>query len=197
MPSNWERKSSLPWIPLRNWTPWWIKLKIPSDRLCYVWLLSPVYRSRVLRCWVQWKMIKILTKKKRWRWMGRSICSIGWEKGFWHVWWRGVNQIVMIFCIVLYYLRWYFCEDTQQDQKWFTFNFYALIKRINCLYVKSLKFLRLTFSDSRKFMFAKSFTSINSRKFMFTKRENFANFSIRESFCSRKFLPLKYLYVLF
>ena len=122
--------------------------------------------------------------------MDRLICSIGWEKFFW----QGVNQIVMIFCIVLYYLRWYFCEDTQKDHKWSTFNFYVFLKRINRLYIKSLKFLRLTFSDSLKFMLAKSFTSINlrkfmfakifnvaySRKFMFAKRENFANFSIRE-----------------
>ena len=201
MPSNWVRKSSL---PLRNWTPWWMKLKILPDRLCYVWLLSPVYRSRNFRCWVQWKTWKYW-RRRRWRWMGRSICSIGWEKCFWHVWWRGVDQIVMIFCIVLYYLRWYFCEDTQQDHRWFTFNFYALIKRINCFYVKSLKFLRLTFSDSWKFMLTKSFTSINSRKFMFAKlfdmahsrkfmfakNENFANFSIRESFCSRKFSSSK------
>ena len=32
----------------------------------------------------------------------------------------------------------------------------------------------------------------HSRKFMFAKRENFANFSIRESFCARNFLPVKY-----
>ena len=41
-------------------------------------------------------------------------------------------------------------------------------------------------------MLAKSFTSIDSRKFVFAKRENFVNFSFRESFCLRKFLPLKY-----
>ena len=45
--------------------------------------------------------------------------------------------------------------------------------------------------NSRKFMFAKFFDMAHSRKFMFAKNENFANFSIRESFCSRKFSSSK------
>ena len=94
MQSNWVGKSSLPSIPLRNWTPWWMKLKISPDRLCYVWLLSPVYWSRNLRCWFNGRWWKYW--RRRWRWMGRSICSIGWEKWFWHVWWRDVNQIVIV-----------------------------------------------------------------------------------------------------
>ena len=42
-------------------------------------------------------------------------------------------------------------------------------------------------------MFEKIFNMAHSRKFMFAKIENFANFSIRESFCLRMFLPLKYV----
>ena len=43
-----------------------------------------------------------------------------------------------------------------------------------------------------KIDFFENLKIINSRKFMFAKCKNFANFPTRESFCSRKFLRLKY-----
>ena len=49
-------------------------------------------------------------------------------------------------------------------------------------------------SNSRKFMLAKTFYKANSRKFMFAKCKNFANFPTRESFSSRKFLRLNYVW---
>ena len=57
----------------------------------------------------------------------------------------------------------------EKVNKLFTFNFYALIKRINCLYVRSLKFLRLLL------VIRESLCS-----------QNLLRASIRESLCSRK-----------
>ena len=43
----------------------------------------------------------------------------------------------------------------------------------------------------REFVFAKFFKYGSFAKVHVREKRNFANFSIRESFCSRKFLPLK------
>ena len=46
-------------------------------------------------------------------------------------------------------------------------------------------------------MFAKTFHKAHSWKFMFAKCKYFENFPTRESFCSRKFLHLKYMHKFF
>ena len=68
------------------------------------------------------------------------------------------------------------------------------ISRIFALFAKVYvaKFSEL--SHSRKFLFTKFSYECHSRKFMFAKCKNFAKKSVRESFCLRKFLPLKYIY---